>query len=398
MNSRSFVAQRISRGVLALLALGVFLALPASSPAQNVLVFPQVVAGGSYISFISVGNTNFSATANGTLTIYNQDGSLRPVAIDGRGTNSSFPVTVPPGGTVLLSTSPGGALTVGMAKFVSDFPASGVVRFVSNGNQVGVLDSPRHSMATVLISTNNGNDTGLAISNSGTSPINVRLVYANEAGTTVQSVDPPELNPLPPNGQASKFVEQYGLTQAANQSGGSVQIITKGAGGFNALALLLNGGQFSTTALVAGVVGKQTLEMFQGSSFTGTWMNTTFMTTGGAAASFSGVASTNTFFFKLTLTGPVFGGANPAPTLLSGTINGNTVTANGTSDLFGPVSLTITEDGTLTFTANSVPGPTVATYVINGTAHSDKITGNFTATLKAGGSAVGTIVLNHTNQ
>ena len=121
-------------------------------------------------------------------------------------TGSSFQVTIPPGATVVLTTAPGGTLASGMADFVSDFPAGGVVRFQFTGGQVGVLSSPPHFFATLPLNTADGNDTGVAIANPHSSkPVSLRLVYADENGQAVETVDPAELNPLAPNPTSAVF-------------------------------------------------------------------------------------------------------------------------------------------------------------------------------------------------
>ena len=387
----------LHKGILALVAITLLLAAGSRVQAANVLVFPQLPAGGDFVVNITLLNTNFDAPVAGVLAVFNQNGTPRSIAIDGRSDASSFQVTIPPGGTVVLNTTPGGPVSVGMAKFTSDFPAGGVVRFQLGDAQVGVLSSPSEAFATVPINTSGGNDTGLAITNSGPSPINLRLVHSDENGQAIETIDPPELNPLAPNAQASKFLREYGFTRIANRSTGSVQIQTKGAGPFNALALLLRGALLSTTAVVPGVTGKIDPEQFHG-SFTGSWKNTTFNTSGDAALVIGVVQSTRSILFRLTLGGSVFGSPNAAPTTLFGTYDNNTYTATGDSALFGPVTMTITAEGVWTLTANSVPGPTIATFRITGSAHPDKFTGNYALTFKVGGGATGTITLSHTGQ
>lgn len=375
----------------------IMLAQPSIAIAGNVLVFSEVPVGADFSSIITLLNTDFSLSVTGTLTFYNPDGSLRTVATAERGSNSQFAITIPASGTVILTTLTGGTLTGGIAKFVSDFPASGVVRFTFTGGQVGVADSPGAQFATLVLNTANGNDTGIALSNVGAAPINMTLVNVDANGNILETINPPELNPLPVNGQVAKFITQFSqFTQVANRSSGSIQILTNGAGSFNAFALLLRNGQLSSTVVSFGAAGHVTPKQFQG-SFTGPWNDTTFGTTGTVAASVGFAESTQALFFRMTMTGNVFGSPNPAPTLLYGTVTGNTVTFSGNSDLFGPVTMIVRADTTYTFTANSVPSPNVSAFVMNGVMHNDRITGNYTVTLKIGGTAVGTIVLDHTN-
>ncbi len=365
----------------------------------NTLVFPQFVNNGGYITIITLINTNFNTAVNGQLYIYNQDGSLRAAPIAGQAGNP-IPVTIPPGGTVTFTTPAGGGNPIsGMAKFVSDLPAGGVVQFQFSGGQIGVLDAAYRSAATLVLNTANGNDTGLAIANSSsTSSINVTLVHLDGNGNIVETISPPELNPLPPNGQVAEFAENFPFhTSLANQSSGSIQILINGSGQFNAFGLLFNGGLYASTATVLGAFQHFDPEQYQG-SYTGTWNNTTFSTSGSAAASVGVDPHTQTIDFLLTLAGSVFGGSNPPPTVLSGNYDNTGFTVSGNSDLFGPVTMTVHADGTFTFTANSVPSVNVSTFTITGTAFPDMINGNYTIGLRGGGSATGTLVLNHTDQ
>jgi hypothetical protein len=380
-----------------------YAALAATAPtgSGNVLVFPQLVAGGIYISYIHLVNVNNSATVTGTLSVYNQDGSPRAIAIDGKPTNSQFSVTIPPGGNVVLSTSASPNITVGMAKFVSDFPAGGVIRFVSSDGQVGVLSSLPENVQTVPLVTNNGNDLGLAISNPGATPINITLAYLDRAGAIVQTIDPPQLNPLAPNGQVSKFVGEYGLTQAANRSDGTVLIFATTPGGsFSALALLMNGAkQLSTTAVIDGAAPGDSPRQFQG-SYTGTWNNTTFATNGTIALSMGLVESTRSMLVRITITGNIFGGSPPPPFLFYSAYDlsaKNTVNASGSDPLLGNYTFTVDNNLKFTFTSTGIANPNVSGFTATGDFHSDRIRGTYTVNLKPSGTAAGNFEIDHTN-
>jgi hypothetical protein len=282
-----------------------------------------------------------------------------------------------------------------MAKFVSDFPAGGVIRFQLAGSQLGVLSSPARSFATLVFDTTGGNDAGLAVANAGSAPINVTLVQSGPNGEIIETVDPPELNPLPGNGQASKFLREYGFTQINNRSSNTVRIQTKGAGQFAALGLLLRGGLLSSTAVVKGVTGKFSFDEFN-QAYSGPWRNTTFNSTGTATLTLALNPAASLVAINLTMTGNVFGAPAPAGAVtLVGTYNENGFTATGTSTLFGPTTLTVGSDGNWTLTANNVPTGNVATVRITGTAYPDRITGAYTVTFRTGGGASGTITMNN---
>lgn len=368
----------------------------AQTPPQSMIVFPQFVTGADYVSTATLVNTNAAATVTGTFSIYNQNGTPRSVTVAGK-TAFSFAVTIPPGGTAVLSTAPGGNVAAGMATFTSNLLVDGVVQYAYGGGEIGVLSAPLQTFATVVLNTANGNDTGLAIANPGTAGINLRLVQVDQNGRVVQSVDPPGLNPLPANAQVSMFVEQFGFTNIGNLSTGSIQIQNKGTGQFSAFALLVKNGAFASTGIVDGVSGKLSPEIFQG-SYTGSWNNNTLGTTGGSFLSMGVISSTQTVLIQLTLTGNVFGGSAPAPLLFNGTYDSTGFSATGISSFFGPMTMTVSPAGTWIMTANSVPNSPVSTFSITGTARTEGFSGIYTIGFLAGGGATGTITMNHTGR
>jgi hypothetical protein len=347
------------------------------------------------------------------------------VAIEGLAAASTFPVSIPPGGTVVLNTTPtAGDVVVGMARFVSDFPAGGVVRFRFSGGQVGVLNAPVTPFATLVLNTNDGNDTGVAIANPGSSPINLRLVHVDESGKTVEVVEPRELNPLPPNGQVAKFVTQFGFTRIANRSSGSVQIQVKGvglaqsagggsekgllldsgAGGFSAFALLLRDGVLSSTSVVPGVSGNATLGQFA-RSYSGEWRANDYPESGKVYMSLSVNTATQMVVVNLSLEPIRYLWSDErersTPTTLIGKFDPNGFTATENSTFFGSVSMTIDAKGRWTFTANDIPDTDgeVGTFRITGVAYPDRITGDFVATYRTGDPPfTGKITLNHAAQ
>ncbi len=382
-----------------LVALWVATAAPLSVNGNNTLVFPQFVNNGGYVTTITLDNINHSATVHGILTVYNQDGTIRGTAISGQ--PNPFSITIPPGGTVTYSTPPGGGTAVsGMATFVSDFPAGGVVQFQFAGGQIGVLDVPKRKLATLALNTANGNDTGLAIADSGTDSINVELRYADASGNVLDTIDPPELNPLPANGQVAKFIENFPFhVSLSNKSSGSIQILSTGKGNFHAFGLLFNGNTnlYASTATVPGVSGKLDAGQFVG-SYTGNWSNGAQQ--GPAIVIITLVESTKTIFLGVLLDPLVFNlppSAGSTFVQLEGTQTSNGVTLTGTNSTAGPITMTINTDGSFTVSANSPPNPSIFTsFTMTGTIYSDNISGNF-STQFSGSSNNGTISLQHTN-
>ncbi len=365
----------------------------------NTLVFPQFVNNGDYITIITLINTHTNLSINGQLYVYNQDGTLRPSPLAGQ-TGNPLWVTIPPGGTVSYSTPPGGGIPIsGMAKFVSDLPAGGVVQFQFAGGQIGVMNAPFRSAATLVLNTANGNNTGLAIANASSSwPLNVSLAYVDENGVVQDTISPQELNPLPPNGQVARFVSDLPFhVSVANKSSGSIQIFANGAGQFNAFGLLFNNNLYSSTATVMGAYNHIDVEQYQG-SYTGQWNNTIAQTSGTASAAVAINAHTQTVYCLLLLTGPVFGTTEPTTlTGFYGSYNQDGLTVTGDITSTGQTTLTIQRNGAFTLAANNLSS-TVGTLNATGAIYPDKITATYTLGLRTGGTQTGTFNLNHTNQ
>jgi hypothetical protein len=327
------------------------IAFPAM--AAHTIVFPQYVTAGGYITTATFVNTNTGTTANGTLAIFNQDGSPRMTAIDGQPTGTSFNVAIPPGGNVVLTTSQAAGNAVsGMAIFTSDIPVGGVIRFDLAGNQVGVLSAPLRAFATLVVDNKNGNATGVAISNPGTTPLNFDLLNVDSSGNVLETISPPELNPLAPKAQIAKFMFQFAFTQVADRDDISVQIRPIGGGLFSAFGLLLKNNALASTATVKGASGiASALDL--GRSYNGTWNNSTFGSSGGSNLMINYDPDTNLAVAVFHLTGNVFGSGPLDPIALFGTVDPNAVeaivgaravepiTLTANSDVFGPITVTI---------------------------------------------------------
>jgi hypothetical protein len=132
---------RVSVGLL--FAIGMLFPAKTSPAVENTPIFPQFVTGGGYVSVIALVNTSSTSAVTGTLWFYNQNGTARSVALENHPAGVSLPgIKIPPKGTVSFSTAPGGSqLVIGMVKFVSDNRAGGIVKFVFDGGQIGVLSA-----------------------------------------------------------------------------------------------------------------------------------------------------------------------------------------------------------------------------------------------------------------
>jgi hypothetical protein len=108
------------------------------------------------------------------------------------------------------------------------------------------------------------------------------------------------------------------------------------------------------------------VDQFEG-TYSGTWTNTTFGSTGPASVQVRVRHAESAVEITLTLGGNVFGQPSPAPETLSATITAGQP-LSFTSKTFGPT--TVTFDAAtmkLTFTSNDVPSARVKTFVATAT-------------------------------
>ena len=129
-------------------------------------------------------------------------------------------------------------------------------------------------------------------------------------------------------------------------------------------------------------------------TYTGTWTNTTFGSTGPAtfAITTDPQAQPGTqITFAVTLGGQVFGAAAPAPETFEGPISADGVSVTGTSANFGTLVWTITNAGALSVTGAQVPGGRVMQFTATGTIAGGKIDINYSVDLVGGQKAQGTL-------
>lgn len=127
-------------------------------------------------------------------------------------------------------------------------------------------------------------------------------------------------------------------------------------------------------------------------TYTGTWTNTTFASTGAASVTIS--ENSGMLSVAVDLDGNVFGGANPASETFMATINTNDATIGTavTSTVYGDVTATLGGNGTLTISGINIPG-SVDTFSLTGSIVNGQIQANVTITFDAGGSAAATATL-----
>jgi hypothetical protein len=227
-------------------------------------LFAQVAFGGGYTTIFSFANTGVDTTT-GNLILNDDHGQPLLTAFSSPGSTDSisftYPLSVPSGGFQEVIAQPidpkkdptktgwarvessGGSLG-GVATF--QYTQGGVLSVV-----VGVLSSPPTSVATIPMDDDHVSqqDTGYAIANPGSTPINIKVIFVHPDGTIHLTLNPPALNALAPGGHVATF-----LWQDANDPfflfRGTVVMIEQSGKPFSVVALVLNHGLFTAVPVL----------------------------------------------------------------------------------------------------------------------------------------------------
>jgi hypothetical protein len=229
----------------------------------STLYFPQIAVGGGYTTVLTLVNIA-SAAAEGNIVLTSQAGTPLSVHIahsGGTTTTSSLPVTIPAGCTrifTLTAANAGAPVTSGSARVQSDQTTlNGVSTFKLTVNGVldtfaGVLASTPVEAATIPVDNSQVEQryTGFSIFNPGSQNINVHIVTLSDDGDVLDSIAPPELNPLRPHRQVTKFLHEY--LPSRSSLAGSVVLHTQHGDRFVPVALVLEKGIHSAVPAVPG--------------------------------------------------------------------------------------------------------------------------------------------------
>lgn len=229
-------------------------------------LFAQVAFGGGFTTVFSFMNTGPDVTT-GILYLTDNSGQPLAAAFSSPGASDalgpSYPITVPSGGSQEITAdalNPAkDATSVGWARVESSGGSLGGVatfQLTAGGTLaaiVGVLSAPATSSATIAVNDDHSQarDTGYAIANPGSTPINVKIVLVHPDGTVHQTISPPALNPLPAGGHISTF-----LWQDTNDTfllfRGSMVLIEQTGKPFSVVALVLKNGLFTAIPVIPG--------------------------------------------------------------------------------------------------------------------------------------------------
>jgi len=240
--------------------------------------FPQVAIGGGYATnFILLNNGD--TTATGTLTLTDQLGnpllvSLTELGIQAEtvgyqynsaGAVSSLPVSIAPGATLFLKAAalnPSDPTKVGWASFESYGGSIGGVaafEFTEGGalkTTVGILSSQPVEAATIPVDNDatQKRSTAFAVANYSGEAINIRIVILDKNGIVKATITPQELNPLVPQKQVARYLDQY---DASKQNFlGSMVLIAENGKRFVVAALAHNQGLYTSIPVMPGKASK----------------------------------------------------------------------------------------------------------------------------------------------
>jgi hypothetical protein len=234
------------------------------------LLFAHVPVGSGYTTIFTLTNIGADPVA-GHLILTDQVGN--PFWVDLTGPSftqggqtevqgSTFPVSLSPGGISVLaakSIGPAAGAKSGWARVeISSGALSGVATFQFAEKEVlrtlaGVLASEPSETATIPVDNELGRDlfTGFAVANHNNEEINLRLVTLHEDGAVADVIDPPELNPLAPQGQAARFLHE--LVPARLNFRGSLALVERSGKKFAAVALVQNQGLLTAVPVSAQI-------------------------------------------------------------------------------------------------------------------------------------------------
>ncbi len=228
-------------------------------------LFAQIAFGGGYTTIFSFTNTGATA-ATGNLILNDDHGQPLRAAFSSPGSfdtiDFTYPLSLPSGGFQEVIAAPvdpikdstktgwarvessGGSLG-GVATF--QYTAGGVLSLI-----VGVLSAPTTSVATIPMDDDHvlQQDTGYAIANPGSTPINIKVIFVHPDGTIHLTVSPTALNPLAPGGHVASFLWQDANNNQFLIFRGSVVMIEQSGKPFSIVALVLNNGLFTAVPVI----------------------------------------------------------------------------------------------------------------------------------------------------
>ncbi len=228
--------------------------VPQQTPPEltEKLFFAQFGNGTGLTSSIVLTSPSATNTITGRIDFLDDDGLPFPVAIAGTGTTTTVDFSVPPLGTVTISTDGQGTLAVGSAVVNSESTLGGVIRFNISGVGIAGVGAgvPLSGFITPVRRIAGGINTGIAIYNTEEDAVTLELTLRDAEGTPVPDGTTTIVD-FPAGGHLAQFIGGLGevLFPDANTDDFQGTLVVQVTGGNVASATLELGtvaGEFTT--------------------------------------------------------------------------------------------------------------------------------------------------------
>jgi hypothetical protein len=173
--------------------LSVFSSIPVVVPGTGAdaseLYFPQVADGGGFSTTFALLNPG-TAAITGTLELYGASGAALSMNLNGT-TASSFPVSIPAKGLVLLSSPNTGVLQAGWARIRASGPIGGSIVYAyasapgTTISEAGINPATQLNGFALSVDTRQGFLSGLAVANPGSGSVSLTLTLYDSRGNQV---------------------------------------------------------------------------------------------------------------------------------------------------------------------------------------------------------------------
>src|SRR3989442_1188551 len=214
------------------------------------IYFAQFGNGGNFVSSIVIVNPSGTDTANGSVSLLDDQGLPLSVSFNTQAPSDKVSFTIKPLGTASFTTDGLGSVVIGSARVSASVPVAGVIRISAPGLGIaGVGESVSLSvlMTPIERSVVRGLNTGIAVTNTQTIPLQLALSLRGLDGLEIISGSASLT--LPPSGHLAKFVDElFTKADTRNFLGTLVVTVITPNGRISATALQLgaNPGEFTT--------------------------------------------------------------------------------------------------------------------------------------------------------
>ena len=223
------------------------------------LFYPEITVGSGWSTTFAFFNTG-STTTTGELFLTDQQGNPLVVASTSLGTDSSFPISIMPGGTMFLTVdlvNPGDPSKHGWATaefWEGNLAGVATYQFNSEGTitaLAGVLPAQPMQYATVPVNDNAGQQrlTAFAIANPTDQALTVYVCLVDDEGVVVDDTVTIQLQP---GEQKAKYFVEYFKSINPWEFSGTAVFRAQDGGTFIAVSLIQNQTLFTVAPVGSG--------------------------------------------------------------------------------------------------------------------------------------------------